>query len=251
MLQRTIGPILTASGAVILLASLFANVIGRFPIGRSLGIGRDPGFGGEQTLGTIVGAAVLIVGAWLWKKGAKEKLGAVNLSVASIVMVAMIGAPIYLVLSGMLRESAAVEVCVDVESVPTNAGGAGEQRVNYGVRITNLGKPTVYVDSVVLLALQNSAGSQLPESGITPLDDIMVPPLQVDSAAFKAGTPHNWSVKAGIESRRTRSIIVPVAKLSSLYSFRSIVFFQHRNPSRPRIAYSAVSWIGSFPRQCF
>ena len=250
MLQRMIGPIITASGAAILLASLFANVIGQFAAGQSLGLGRDPGFGGQQTLGTIVGTAVLIVGVWLWRQGAKAKLGAVHLGVVAVVAVAMIGGPIYLVLSGSQRESVAIEVCVDVESVPTTAGGRGEKRVNYGVRITNLGKPTAYVDSVILLALRNSAGSQLPESGITPLDDIMVSPLQVDSVAFTAGTRHNWSVKTGSESRRTRSIIVPVAELRYLYSFRGIVFFQHRDPSQPRIAYSAVSWIDSFPRQC-
>ena len=46
-------------GALLLLASLLADVIG---------IGDDVGFGPQQTMGTIAGVLVLAVGAYLYKK---------------------------------------------------------------------------------------------------------------------------------------------------------------------------------------
>lgn len=50
--------VVLALGALILLASLFADVIG---------IGDDAGFGRQQTMGTIAGLVVLAVGAFLRK----------------------------------------------------------------------------------------------------------------------------------------------------------------------------------------
>ena len=50
--------VVLALGALMLLASLFADVIG---------IGDDTGFGRQQTMGTIAGLVVLAVGAFLHK----------------------------------------------------------------------------------------------------------------------------------------------------------------------------------------
>ena len=47
-------------GAVILLASALADIIG---------LGDDAGFGRQQTFGVIFGAVVLAIGAYLRKKG--------------------------------------------------------------------------------------------------------------------------------------------------------------------------------------
>ncbi len=46
-------------GALILLASALADVIG---------LGDDPGFGRQQTIGVLLGAVVLAVGAYLRRK---------------------------------------------------------------------------------------------------------------------------------------------------------------------------------------
>ena len=46
-------------GALILMASLLADIIG---------IGDDPGFGRQQMTGVVVGVAVLALGAYLYKK---------------------------------------------------------------------------------------------------------------------------------------------------------------------------------------
>ena len=54
--------VVLALGALLLLASLLADVIG---------IGDDAGFGRQQTMGTIAGVLVLAVGAYLHKKGKK------------------------------------------------------------------------------------------------------------------------------------------------------------------------------------
>jgi len=156
MLRRMIGPILTGAGVLILAASLLANVIGRFPIGQSLGFGRDPGFGIQQTTGTIIGVAVLMLGIWFWRRGAEAKFGSVRYAIAALAFAVVIGGPIYVVANRSLRPSAGVWVCVEVESVPSGAGGAGQKRVEYGVRIANKGMSRVYVDSVVLLAFRDS-----------------------------------------------------------------------------------------------
>ena len=51
--------VVLALGALILLASALAD---------SIGLGDDPGFGRQQTIGVIFGAVVLAVGVYLWKK---------------------------------------------------------------------------------------------------------------------------------------------------------------------------------------
>jgi hypothetical protein len=59
---------LVIGGLLILLVSLMANVLGQFSVFASLGIGRQPGFGSRQTLGTIVGLVVLVAGVWSWRR---------------------------------------------------------------------------------------------------------------------------------------------------------------------------------------
>ena len=59
MNNKTSSMVVLALGALLLLASLLADVIG---------IGDDPGFGRQQTMGTIAGVVVLAVGAFLYKK---------------------------------------------------------------------------------------------------------------------------------------------------------------------------------------
>ena len=59
MNNKTASMVVLALGALMLLASLFADVIG---------IGDDTGFGRQQTMGTIAGVVVLAVGAYLYKK---------------------------------------------------------------------------------------------------------------------------------------------------------------------------------------
>ncbi len=58
---------LVLGGLLILLVSLLANVLGQFSVFASLGIGQDPGFGHQQTLGTILGIVVLGIG-WMWRR---------------------------------------------------------------------------------------------------------------------------------------------------------------------------------------
>ena len=58
--KNTVSIILIVVGIVILVLSLLADPIG---------IGRDPGFGYKQTVGSVVGAIVTIVGlVWKFKK---------------------------------------------------------------------------------------------------------------------------------------------------------------------------------------
>ena len=57
--NRIASIVVVAIGALILLASLTADITG---------LGDDVGFGPQQTTGTIVGIAVLAIGAYLYKK---------------------------------------------------------------------------------------------------------------------------------------------------------------------------------------
>ncbi len=59
MNNKTAAMVILVIGALLLLASLLADVIG---------IGDDAGFGRQQTMGTIAGVVVLAVGAFLYKK---------------------------------------------------------------------------------------------------------------------------------------------------------------------------------------
>ena len=68
MFIRLAAFILTAGGGLILLVGLLADVIGRLTIAGNLGVGQDPGFGGQQTMAAIVGAAFLLIGIWLWRR---------------------------------------------------------------------------------------------------------------------------------------------------------------------------------------
>jgi len=59
MNNKTASIAISVLGALILLASLTADVTG---------LGDDPGFGGQQTIGTVFGVVVLAVGVYLYKK---------------------------------------------------------------------------------------------------------------------------------------------------------------------------------------
>ncbi len=59
MNNKTSSMVILALGALLLLASLLADVIG---------IGNDAGFGLLQTMGTVAGVLVLAVGAFLYKR---------------------------------------------------------------------------------------------------------------------------------------------------------------------------------------
>lgn len=63
MNNKTSAMVVLALGALLLLASLLADVIG---------IGDDAGFGRQQTMGTIAGVLVLAVGAYLYKKSDQD-----------------------------------------------------------------------------------------------------------------------------------------------------------------------------------
>ncbi len=56
MSRKTLGYILVAAGAVVVLVSVFAD---------SLGLGAAAGFGWRQTIGAIVGVIIAVVGVWL------------------------------------------------------------------------------------------------------------------------------------------------------------------------------------------
>ena len=63
MSTKSIGLVLIILGAVVALISLGADFIG---------IGNLQGFGWQQTLGTVVGVIVVLVGVWLASR--KQKL---------------------------------------------------------------------------------------------------------------------------------------------------------------------------------
>ena len=243
MLQRMTGPIFSSAGVLILAASLLGDVIWRFPIGQSLGIGRSPGLGLLQTTGTIIGVAVLIFGIWLWRRGPESRSWSLRYVIAALVLAVVIGAPI--VTNRYLRKAAAVEVCVEIEAVPSSSGGVGQKRVTYGVRIANVGRSRFHVDSVVLVALSDSAESWLSRPDVVAITDMTLW-QQVDSVTKRPTHPRQWSVSTGDEFLRMRSILVPVAELRPLYLFRGFVFLRHRGPGRAIGAASARNWIDNF-----
>lgn len=240
MLQRITGPILTGAGVLILAASLLADVIWRFPIGKSLGLGHNPGVGLQQMAGTIIGVVALMLGIWIWRRGAAPN-GSARFAIAALVFAVVIGAP--MVTNKYLRQTASVEVCVEVEPVPRSAGGAGQKRVTYGVRIANTGRSTIHVDSVVMVALSDSAESWLSRPDVVAITHMTLW-QQVDSVTKRP--TEQWSVSPGDKFLRMRSILVPVAELRPLYLFRGFVFLRHRNPGRAIGAASARNWIDNF-----
>lgn len=68
MSMRLLAAVLAAGGLLILLVGLLADVLGRFAFATDMGIGQDPGFGGQQRMAAIVGALVVLVAAWLWRR---------------------------------------------------------------------------------------------------------------------------------------------------------------------------------------
>ena len=61
--SKTTSIVVVALGALMLLASLTADMTG---------LGDDVGFGLQQTIGTVVGIVVLGIGAYLYKKSGTE-----------------------------------------------------------------------------------------------------------------------------------------------------------------------------------
>lgn len=61
--NKTASIVVAALGALILLASLTADMTG---------LGDDPGFGKQQTIGTVVGVVVLVIGLYLYRTKAPE-----------------------------------------------------------------------------------------------------------------------------------------------------------------------------------
>ena len=57
---RLIGLLLIVGGIVLLLLSVSADMIG---------LGRDPGFGYQQMMGTSAGGAAAIIGSLLYRRG--------------------------------------------------------------------------------------------------------------------------------------------------------------------------------------
>ena len=56
--------IIVIIGAALLLASVFAE---------SIGLGDDPGFGRQQTAGTIAGVVILVVGGYLYTRDSGDR----------------------------------------------------------------------------------------------------------------------------------------------------------------------------------
>ena len=60
MSSPLLGRVVIGVGLLLLLIALFAD---------SLGLGRAPGVGWKQTLGAVVGVLVVVVGAYLLRRG--------------------------------------------------------------------------------------------------------------------------------------------------------------------------------------
>jgi hypothetical protein len=55
-----LGRVVIGVGLLLILIAMFAD---------TLGLGRSPGFGWRQTLGAVVGVLVVVVGAYLLRRG--------------------------------------------------------------------------------------------------------------------------------------------------------------------------------------
>ncbi len=67
--KKTSSIVVSALGALLLLASLTADMTG---LGDDIALSPLQTFGPRQTIGTVVGIVVLAVGAYLYKKGGAE-----------------------------------------------------------------------------------------------------------------------------------------------------------------------------------
>jgi hypothetical protein len=251
MFQRSIGPILTVVGAMILAASLAANVIGQFALARALGIGGDPGFGTEQTAGALLGVVVVLVGIWLWvRPGAAESSTGRYLAVILAVAI-VIGGPLYLMLKitdAFLRPLAGVQPCVEVRPVPSSAGSTGHKRLSYGIRLANAGKVAIRVDSMWLRAYRDTTASPLLGDEVVTISNRLWE--QIDSMALRASSPGKWGVRAGQNIKRMRSLILPPDAQGSLYRFAGQVFFEHGDPAMPTLALAGPDWVDGFSDEC-
>jgi len=251
MFQRLIGPILTAAGGLIFAVSMLANLIGQFALARSLGIGGDAGFGAQQTAGVFLGVAVLAVGIWLWRWPSAGKSAAVRYLSATLAFAIVIGGPLYVMLkaaNASLRPLPWVAPCVEVKAVPSSAGSAGHRRLDYGVRITNTGRVAIQVDSIWLRAFRDTAASVLSEDEIVVITDRLWE--QIDSLSFTASAPGKWGLRAGVQIKRMKSLILPPEALRPLYRFEGRVFFRHGDPALPVVVFTGPDWADNFNDEC-
>jgi hypothetical protein len=252
MFQRLIGPVLSAAGALILAVSLLANAIGQLALARSLGIGRDPGFGTEQAAGVFLGLAVLAVGIWLWRRPSAGKPLTVRYLVAFLAFAAVVGGPLYVMLKAVdtsLRPLAEVRPCVEVQPVPSSTGSTGYRRLVYGLQITNGGRVAVQVDSLWLRALRDTTASPIFDDEIVAISNRWWE--QIDSLKLTASAPGRWDMRAGTQITRSRSLVLPPEALRPLYRFEGTVFFQHRDPEVPVVVFAGPDWVDSFTDECW
>lgn len=251
MFQRSIGPVLTVIGALILAVSLSANLVGQFALARALGIGRDPGFGTQQTAGVLLGVVVLLVGIWLWSRPGAAESAIVRYLAALLAIAVVIGVPLYVMLKvadSSLRPMAVVQPCVQVHAVPSSAGSDGHRRLKYGLRLTNAGKVAIRVDSIWLRAYRDTTASSLLGDEVVAISVRRWE--QIDSVALRASSPGRWGVRAGSQNTRMRSLVLPPDALGSLYQFAGQVFFQHRDPAMPTLVLAGPDWVDGFSDEC-
>jgi hypothetical protein len=225
-------------------ASVSADALGRLPVAEGLGVGRDPGFGAQQTAGLLLGLVLLVVGVWLWRQHSRETWNAGSYVLAAAAIVVILLGPAYLILDAAFQPREQVELCVDVKPAPVETN-VGQHRVHYTARIRNVGRVQIHVDSVVMSALRDTADTWQSQSRVVAIPDIARWRI-VDSVTYRAigATATRWSVAPGGESKAKRAIILPAEEdPPSLHSFQVRVFLSHRGPDHPVLKAIAPDWI--------
>ena len=245
MLQRLLGPILTLVGALLLLASLLADAIGGLPFAAGLGVGRDPGFGGQQVAGALIGVAMLAAGIWLWSRpGAGQSLTA-RFFLAVVAVAAVIGGAVSMVGESGRQPWVQVESCVQAAPVPGSE--EGNYRVTHHIRLTNPGKATLYVDSLVLEAFRDTAQIWLPQVASVDMDSVVQWKL-IHTMVARSARTGAAALPSGGELRRSRTYVLSADPEPAPYKFRAYVYLRHRT-WRP-IQASTADWIQNFPARC-
>jgi len=246
MLQGVIGRVLAAAGVLIVLASVLADVIGQLPFAAGLGVGRDPGFGGQQVTGAILGVAVLAVGIWLWRKPGAGKSVAARYLLAALAAAVVVAGPIYMATQSGRQPWAQVESCVQAKPVPGSA--SGQRRVTHEVRITNPGKKAVYVDSMFLEAFRDTDVSWLTLANPVDMTDVVQWKL-IQTVTITARGSGAFELPPGGQARVFRTYVLPAdEEPSPPYKFRAYVFLKYRT-WRPVESWLA-DWIENFPEEC-
>ena len=245
MARRLIGPLLVAAGILMLCVSLFANILGRYPLGYRLGLGHDPGFGAQQLAGTVLGAAVLVFGAWIWTRARSGWAARAGSVIATLLV---IGGLVYVVGEAAPRPEYLVEACAEANPVPLSAAGAGHVRVDYGARITNLGPILLTVDSIVVRAHRDSAAAWLPATGVAGIWE-NIRWEGIDSTSLTL-----WGrirLDPGQTVERTRPIIIAVEEgRPQLYMFGATVWVAGQDPERPRAVATGPVWLDGLRDTC-